>query len=340
MRFAVGAVHLTTLSESQDEATPPPERTVERVLVTGATGFVGRYVLRELLRRGCTPVCLVRSRDRLTACTEELDRSRIASVVGSLFDRRAVLEAARQSHAVIHLVGIIMQNRWAGQTFDRVHRLGTDAVIGAAREAGIKRFIHMSALGARADAVSAYHSTKYAAEQDLRDSGLDTTVFQPSVIHGPDAEFMSLMKTMACSLIPPFMPYFGSGTSRLQPVSVKDVAHCMVEALWRDETIGRTILMGGPKTYSWKELYATCRRLIPGARAWKPMMSQPIPLAKLLARTVMKTPLVPRHLKFNVDQVQMSQEDSTCPTGPIESLFNIRLRDFESELARYADRIA
>lgn len=312
----------------------------KRVLLTGATGFVGRYVLRELLTRGYTPVCLVRSRAKLASVAKDSDPNRIASVSGSLFDPGALRDAAQQSGAVIHLVGVIMENRWTGQTFDRVHRRGTMAVVDAARDAGIRRFVHMSALGARPGAISTYHRTKFAAEETVRGSGLDWTIFQPSVIHGHDGEFMELMKTFACRLIPPVMPYFGAGTCRLQPVSVRDVAYCFVHALTKNETIGKTYPMGGPKAYSWKELYAVCKRLLPGARTWKPMASMPVPVARLAAATVMKTPLVPAHLKFNAAQVQMSQEDSVCDTDAVESAFDVKLRDFEQELARYCELIA
>ena len=173
----------------------------------------------------------------------------------------------------------------------------------------------------------------------MRASGLDYTIFQPSVVHGFDGEFMELMKTFVAGVVPPVIPYFGSGENRLQPVSVKDVAYCFVEALRRPATIGQTYAMGGPQTYSWKELYAACRRLIPGAKSWKPMVSQPVAVAKMLAGTVMKTPLVPGNLKFNVDQVQMSQEDSVCDVEPVQQAFDIELRDFESEMARYGELI-
>ncbi len=308
---------------------------IERVLVTGATGFVGRYVVRALYLRGYQPVCLVRSRSRLADATGGIPEDRLDVVVGSLFDKSALREAAERSDAAIHLVGIILENRLRHQTFDRVHREGTVGVVEALTAAGVSRYVHMSALGARPDAVAEYHRTKFAAEEYVRGSGLDWTIFQPSIIHERDGEFMQLMKTFACGLIPPVMPYFGSGENRLQPVSVKDVAHCFVEALGRPDTIGQTCGLGGPRAYSWKELYAVCRKHIPGARRWKPMVSQPVPIAKLLAMTIMKTPLVPRALKFNVGQVQMSQEDSTCPTEPVEATFGLRLRDFENELARY-----
>ncbi|MEE9294953.1 MAG: NAD(P)H-binding protein [Phycisphaerae bacterium] len=330
-----------TREESEQPRASPPSgtRPIKRVFVTGATGFVGRYVVKELLTRGFTPVCLVRSQARLAQAAHDLDRNRIAGVVGTVFDRAALGEAAAQCDAAIHLVGIIREHRLKGQTFDRIHRRGTLNVVEAVKQAGIKRYVHMSALGARPDALSAYHRTKHAAEQCIKESGLDWTIFQPSVIHGYDGEFMELMKTLACSLIPPVMPYFGKGENRLQPVSVKDVAFCFVDALRRDETVGWSYALGGPKSYSWKELYAVCRKLIPGAKRWKPLISQPVPIAKLLAVTVMKTPLVPSRLKFNLAQVQMSQEDSVCGTETVESAFQIRLRNFENELSRYAELI-
>lgn len=323
-----------------DEDTPRPRQgKIERVLLTGATGFVGRYVLRELLKRGYSVVCPVRSRAKLAAIAKNLDQDRIAGIEGSLSDSAAMRDAADQSDAAIHLVGIILEHMLSGQTFDRIHRIGTMAVVDALQQAGIKRYVHMSALGARPDAAATYHKTKFAAEQYVKQSDLDWTIFQPSVIHGHDGEFMQLMKTFACRLIPPVMPYFGSGEGRLQPVSVKDVAYCISQSLTCDETIKKAYPMGGPKTYSWKELYRACKRLMPGTKRWKPLAALPVPVAKLLAVTIMKTPLVPTNLKFNIGQVQMAREDSTCATDAVESTFGIKLRDFEDELARYAELI-
>lgn len=197
----------------------------------------------------------------------------------------------------------------------------------------------MSALGTRPQAVSEYHRTKWAAECCVRDSGLDWTIFRPSVIHGPDGEFMRLMRRLACGLLPPVMPHFGNGLARVQPVSVRDVAHCFVAALRVPETIGQTYELGGPEAMTWRELYRICRETIPGAQAWKPVIGQPVALAKLLAATVMKLPILPRSMRFNADQVQMSQEDSVCDIGPAERTFGIKLRDFRSELREYAARI-
>ncbi|QDV91597.1 NAD(P)H azoreductase [Phycisphaerae bacterium RAS2] len=320
-----------------------------RVLVTGATGFVGRAVLRELVARGHKAVCLVRDRDRLAAQTRELPSDRYEVVHGDLFDGGALADAAHGAEACVHLVGIIQENRLRGQTFERVHLEGTQAVIDACKAAGVRRYVHMSALGTRPGAPSAYHRTKWAAEVCVRESGLDWTIFRPSIIHGPDGEFMRMMRMFVCDLtvnamgfLPtpfPVIPYFGDGQRRLQPVSVKDVASCFVAALSKPETIGKAYELGGAEAVSWKELYRICRDTIPGAKPWKPMVGQPVWAAMLMAKTVMKLPLLPAMLRFNEGQVQMSQEDSVCDTRPVEETFGIRLRDFRRELATYAAMI-
>ena len=183
----------------------------QRVLLTGASGFVGGYVLKKLVSSGYVPICLVRDPDKFASRVELFASAEIVTVRGDLFSNSALRRAADQADCAVHLVGIIMER--GPNTFSRVNYEGTKNVVSACQDAGIKRLVHMSALGTRTDAVSKYHQTKYMAEQCVKRSGLDWTIFRPSIIHGPDGEFMELMKTFACSLLPPFMPYFGGGCS-------------------------------------------------------------------------------------------------------------------------------
>jgi uncharacterized protein YbjT (DUF2867 family) len=311
-----------------------------KVLVTGGSGFVGRYVVRELIARGCEPVCVVRSREKLLRLLPEEQHGHVRTVIGDLRDAAALARAAEGCPAAIHIVGIIAERRLAGQTFERVHVEGTRQVVRACMKAGATRYVHMSALGSRPNAVSRYHQTKWAAEEMVRQSPLQWTIFRPSVIHGPDGEFIEMMKFFSTSKVrQPIMPYFGSGTAMLQPVSVRDVAFCFVKCLAMPETIGKVFELGGPERFTWKQLYDTCAEAIAGHRRLK--LPVPVPVAKVLARTIM--PFAPSLLvpyRFNVDQVIMSQEDSICDTGPVEKTFGIRLRDFRSELSFYADQIA
>jgi uncharacterized protein YbjT (DUF2867 family) len=318
------------------------EKADRRVLVTGGSGFVGRYVVRELIARAYHPVCLVRSPDRLMRALSQADPTTYSVVEGDLFDEDALTRAAGDAQAVIHLVGLIMERRWRAQSFRRIHLEGTRRVIEAARKAGIRRYVHMSALGSRAQAVSTYHRTKWEAESLVRGSDLAWTIFRPSVIHGPDGEFMELMKWFVCGLVPPMIVYFGDGQKRVQPVSVRDVAHCFVAALRTEATIGKTIELGGPRAYSWRELYETCRRLIPGASRIKPAVGMPLLIAKAVGFAGdVADRLTPFRfgIPFNLAQVQMSQEDSVCEVGLMEETFGIRPRDFEKELAAYGGQI-
>lgn len=319
---------------------------IERVLVTGATGFVGRNVVRALLGRGITPVCLVRSPEKLYGQHREAAPSRFIVVAGSLRDRTALRSAADQSQAAIHLAGIIIARRLQSQTFHRVHVQGTRNVVEAVRDAGVKRYLHMSALGTRPDALSTYHQTKWEAEECVRGSALDWTIFRPSLIHGPDGEFMRLMKRFMCAIVPPVIPYFGSGEAKVQPVSVRDVAHCSVKALDVTDSIRKVYPLGGPRAYSWLGMYNACRALMPEARHWKPLVSLPVPMARVAA--VLSAPAmavaelaVPSLglMRFDGGQVQMAQEDSVCDHTLAEAAFGLTMRDFEEELAHYADQI-
>lgn len=329
-------------SESKPSSPKPGQEAVLAgpILLTGASGFVGGYVLRELVDRGYRPVCVVRRPEDLIACLPSETAAGCEIRAGDLFDAPALGQAAAGCAGAIHLVGIIEENPRDGVTFERIHFEGTRGVLQACRSAGVNRYVHMSALGSRPDSPSRYHRTKWRAEQLVRESGLAWTIFRPSLIHGPEGDFMRMMKSFCMGgLRQPVMPYFGSGDARIQPVSVRDVATCLVAALTKPETVGRTYDLGGPTRYTWRKFYDVCAEQIVGHRRLKAPV--PVFLAKLMARTVV--PLAPSFLmphKFNVEQVLMSQEDNICDIGPVQRDFGLALRDFREELATYAGRIA
>lgn len=318
------------------------------VVLTGASGFVGGHVLRRLAESGYTVRCPVRSGSRLSDKTQGLAGGQVESFQIDLLDSDKLAEGITGAVAAVHLVGIIIEQQRAGQTFQRVHVEITSSMLRACRQAGVKRFVHVSALAARTDSPSRYHQTKWAAEQLVRQSGLDWTIFRPSLIHGPDGEFMQLMKQLTTGLLPPVLPCFGSGKARLQPVHVDNVAEMIVASLRMDQAIGQTYEVGGPERYTWKQLYRTCRQTIPGARRFKPIVGIPVWKAKLLGRlgdwhdrrfgSRRPLGLLPA-IPFGHDQVLMSQEDNICDIEPIERTFDIKLRGFAKSLAGYADQL-
>jgi uncharacterized protein YbjT (DUF2867 family) len=305
----------------------------QRVFVTGGSGFVGSAVIEQLLSCDFGVHALVNRQRAL------LDQ-RIRTFPGNLFDPESLERGMKGCNAVIHLVGIIQEKPSKGVTFERVHHQGTINVVDAAKRAGVKRIIHMSALGVRADAVSQYHRTKYLAEQYVRQSGLDWTIVRPSLIHGPNGEFMHLAAKWARRQAPPFlfMPYFGAGllgrggAGKLQPIYVGDIARIFVECLTNPRTVGEVFLVGGPDQYTWAQLH----RAIATAVVGKPRPVAPLPAwyAKMLTSIV-----PPALLPFNRDQVVMSQEDNTCDLSKFKADFGWDLALFEPTLRNYASRL-
>ena len=208
------------------------------VLLTGATGFVGGYVARHAVERGHRLRALVRKID----AADTLVQQGVEVVEGDITRPQSLEEAANGCDVVIHLVGIIREKPPVA-TFDGVHTRGTIRVLEAAERAGAKKFVQMSALGARADG-TAYQRTKFEAEEVVRRSEIPHVIFRPSIVVGAGGEFIELLLRMLRAL--PVAPVIGDGRYRLQPVDVEDVAAVFVQAAERDDVAGECFEIGGP----------------------------------------------------------------------------------------------
>jgi nucleoside-diphosphate-sugar epimerase len=300
------------------------------LFLTGATGFVGQSVVRAALSRGHAIRALVRHE------AHDLPGN-VTPIRGNIDDIDLMSNAMRGCDAVIHLVGIIRQ--WRNATFFDVHAQGTANVVIAAQSAGVRRFIHMSANGTRPNAISRYHQSKWLGETYLRQrSGLDWTIFRPSLIHGPGGEFTQMEAAWARGTKAPWlaMPYFGrgllgmGGSSLVAPVYVEDVTRAFVEALTNEKAIGQTYALAGSEIMDWPRMH----RLFASAIAGKPTRATlPIPAwyAAALARIV-PAALLP----FNLDQVQMSREDNIADPTHFARDFGWTPRGLTETLPLYA----
>src|SRR2546427_2153006 len=213
-------------------------RPLHRVFVTGATGFVGRTVIQALRAEGYVVRCLVRrGSEPDLGGVEEIER-----VEGDVVSRQTLEEGGAGCAAVFLLVGITREHGPTNRRFYRVPVQGTGTVAAAAASVGVRRYIHMSALGAREGARSRSHQTKWAAEEAVHACSLPWTIVRPSVIYGRGDGFVSLLVRVVRRL--PVVPLIGGG--RLQPVPVEQVAQGVARALARPAAVKQTYEVGGP----------------------------------------------------------------------------------------------
>jgi uncharacterized protein YbjT (DUF2867 family) len=286
-------------------------QSARRVFVTGGTGFVGRSVIQALRAEGCAVRCLVRR-------GSERDLRGFASierVEGDVMARQTLDEGIVGCDAVVHLVGIIHERPAIGSTFERVHAQGTQNVLDAAAAAGVRRYVHMSALGTRAGARSRYHQTKWAAEEMVRSSPLPWTIFRPSIIYGRGDEFVTMLHTMLERLT--IVPVVGTGRQRLQPVPVEQVAQGFARALSLETTVKHTYDVGGPDAVSMVELLDAIASTMGRRRPLK--LHIPMGVVRPVTRALYRLPGFP----LTPDQLLMLEEDNTCDPAAFYSTFGL-----------------
>ena len=287
-----------------------------KIFLTGATGFVGRNMLRRLLAEGHSVRALVRDPQK----AKTLAQNGAELVAGDVIEGAGLDQGLQGCDAVIHLVGIIVEK--GSNTFERVHHLGTLNVVEAAKRTGVKRLVQMSALGVRADGVAPYQTTKWKGEEEVRRSGIPFCILRPSLIFGEGDGFVTqMMETMRSA--PLFRPVPGSGKPKFRPISIDDVTECFVSALTAGAATNQTVELGGADELTLNEVLAEIARCA-GVR--KPAVHIPLPFmfaGAAVMQMLLKNPPV------TVDQLRMLREGSTCDIGPMKRIFGVDPRGFK-----------
>jgi len=328
------------------------------VFLTGATGFVGHYILQELLRQGHTVRCLVRegSTDKLGINRDDLvlvdsskdlivagkspavrDPGRDVEVVyGDVTDLGSIEGDMAGCDAVIHLVGIIEEQRHKGIDFETIHVRGTRNVVEQARAAGVPRFIFMSANGARGDRdASGYHRTKWQAEEIVRKADFDhAVIFRPSILFGdPGSDRPEFASRLAETLVRPFpvLPVLGDGKYRLQPLHVSEMARAFVNALTleRADRGVPSFCAGGEEELTFNETLDRITRAT--GRKTKSKIHLPLWMAKALVNTAGAAGLMP----ISPAQFRMLVEGNTCDATAFRKAFEPRNIPFDEDHLSY-----
>src|SRR6202795_5102555 len=269
------------------------------VTVFGGSGFLGRSVVRALCKRDYRIRVAVR-RPELAGHLQPLGRvGQIHAVQANLRYPASVEAAMRDSHVAINLVGILAQG--GAQTFDAVQDKGAGAVARAAAAAGA-RMVHVSAIGADENSLSAYARSKAAGEKAVLAAVPSATILRPSVVFGPEDQFTNRFAGLA--RMSPMLPLIGGGATRMQPVYVGDVATAVADAVDGKTRAGATYELGGPEVLTLREIMEVILAIIARHRM---LVTLPFGLAKLQALFLQ---YAPGALKLTPDQVELLRSDN------------------------------
>jgi uncharacterized protein YbjT (DUF2867 family) len=298
-------------------------RNALKVFVTGGTGFVGKKVVGKLLERGYEAAVLVRDKNSVKKLGSYAGKYNF--VYGNIQDIDSLERGMSGCDAVIHLVGIIREV--GSNTFESVHFEGAKNTIEAAKVSKIKRFIHMSAEGTGLTAKSKYHKTKYRAEEYLKSSGLNYTIFRPSMLFGAEDKNFNVLSDLIRKS--PFIPVIGDGNYRWQPVSVKNVAELFVSAIENQRAEKKVYEVRGPNVFTFNEVLDILMKILSVKRTKVHIpVSFISPIVHILEKIVSNPPITD-------DQLTMLLDNYDHPVNDLLEDFEIELTPFDKGLREY-----
>ena len=291
------------------------------ILLTGGTGFVGGHVAHALRAQSRDVRALVRDPAR----AERLATWGCELATGDVTDPAGLKPAVAGCDVVVHLVAIIAGSR---SEFERVMTQGTKNLVAAAQEAGVRRFVLMSALGVGEETkdLTPYYHAKWEMELTVKDSGLEHVIFRPSFVFGRDGGVLPLfVRQVRWS---PVTPVLGKGENRLQPIWVEDVAAYFAASVDPPAAASRTFELGGPDAITWNELY---RRIASALGKRRARVNVPFGLVRPAAALAERLPSPP----ITRDQIKMLEAgDNVCDNGPALKAFGLGVLSLDEQLRR------
>jgi NADH dehydrogenase len=270
------------------------------VTILGGTGFLGRYVVQQLARSGYRLRVIARNPSAAIELITSGHVGQISLIAGDITKPESYAASLKGSYAVVNLVGILFES--GKRNFTEVHSLGAEKLAIAASAAGVKRFIQISALGVEHEFGSSYARSKFLGEQAVMSAFPKATILRPSIMFGAEDNFFNKFAKMAS--IAPALPLIGGGKTKFQPVYVGDVAHAIEVCLTEDETRGQIYELGGPHTYSFKQILEYILLITGKSRA---LVKLPFGVASFIGRLGEFCPTPP----LTRDQVKLLKYDNT-----------------------------
>jgi uncharacterized protein YbjT (DUF2867 family) len=285
------------------------------ILVTGANGFVGSHLVPALIDAGHDVRALVRSDaagDTVRRRLAPPQRERLGIAIGDVTRPQTLPATLDGVDAVLHLVAI--PRDWdGGASLRLVNTEGTRFILRAVADAGVRRFVHLGAMGVVDDPALNYASTKAKAIDLVKASGLDWTVLSPSVMYGPRDGFFNILANLV-RMSPGVTPITGSGSARFQPFAVADLARTAVQVFADDSTSGRELLLGGPRYWTYREIVEEVLRGMGKRRVLVPM---PVPVIRLVAASAETARL--RFFPVATDQLRQLKLDNIGPLDAVSA---------------------
>ena len=294
----------------------------QTITIFGATGFLGRYIVRNIASKGCKINIFSRDAEKAAFLRTNTSIGQMNIIEGDINNKKLIEKIVKQSDIVINLVGILYEKRHGD--FARIHAQFPETLAILAKKYNLKQLIHLSALGVNINTNSSYASSKLSGENAIKENFSNYVILRPSVVFGHEDNFVNQFARMA--LYSPFLPLIHKGSTKFQPVYVKDIADAIIEILLNVKFNNNIYEIGGPDIYSFKEILTLITKIIKRKRI---LLNLPGPVSYLMAGILEK---LPKPL-LTIDQVKLLTTDSVTQNKmPTFYELGIQPQSFEDKL--------